>query len=204
MKKFELIVGIITIPGIVLKLLNVPGSGILIALTLTLLSMFYYVFSFAFFNNIKVRDLFKKVSYQGTNAKRIIGAIGLGCTLSIITLGGLFKLQLWSGSAYLLIVGLNWTGIILIIASFFYLRAKADYYTRIFKRIAIYGGLGVLLYLTPINTLIDMYYGDYPEYADLYKQVLAEPENIELQNQLEQMGKEMLEKEFQDVQKSHK
>ena len=198
MKKFELIVGLIAILGIVLKLLHIPGSGVLTALTLSTLSMFYYVFSFALFNGIRIRDIFKKASYKDTNAKRIIGAIGLGFALSAITIGGLFKLQFWPGATIQLMAGLVTTGLILLIAVIFYFRSKADYYKGVFKRIAIYGGLGFILYITPTATIVDIYYGDNPDYAEFYKKVLADPENIELREQLDQMRKEMLEKELQD------
>ena len=193
MKKFELIVGLIAIIGIALKLMNLPGSGILTVLALLTLSMFYFIFSFALFNDIRLRDIFKKVAYKDTNAKRIIGAIGLGFALSAIIIGGLFKLQFWPGATVQLMTGLVSTGLILLIALIIYFRRKADYYLKIFKRIAIYGGLGLILYLTPTATIVDIYYRDNPEYAELYKKVLDDPENIELRKQLEQMRKEMQE-----------
>ncbi len=193
MKKFELIVGLIAIIGIALKLMNLPGSGILTVLALLTLSMFYFIFSFALFNDIRLRDIFKKAAYKDTNAKRIIGAIGLGFALSAIIIGGLFKLQFWPGATVQLMTGLVSTGLLLLIALIIYFRRKADYYVRIFKRIAIYGGLGLILYLTPTATIVDIYYRDNPEYAELYKKVLDDPENIELRKQLEQMRKEMQE-----------
>mgnify|MGYP006193907931 CR=1 FL=1 len=198
MKKFELIIGLIAILGIVLKLFHIPGSGVLTVLTLSTLSMFYYVFSFALFNDIRLRDIFKKASYKDTNAKRIIGAIGLGFALSTITIGGLFKLQFWPGATVQLMAGLVMTGLILLIAAIYYFRSKADYYTRVLKRIAIYSGLGLILYLTPTATIVDIYYVGNTDYAELYKKVLADPENIQLREQLEKMREEMLEKELQD------
>ena len=190
MKRFELIVGIIAIFGIALKFLHIPGSGILTVLTLLILSIFYYVFSFAFFNNIRLRDIFKKVSYKGTNTKRIIGAIGLGFALSTIIIGGLFKLQFWPGAPIVLMTGLVTTAIVLLIALIFYFRNKADtdfFYTGIFKKIAIYGGIGLILYLTPTETLVNIIHGDNPNHAVLFKQTLAEPENLELSEWTEQM-----------------
>ena len=198
MKKFELIVGLIAIIGIALKLMNLPGSGILTVLALLTLSMFYFIFSFALFNDIRLRDIFKKVAYKDTNAKRIIGAIGLGFALSAIIIGGLFKLQFWPGATVQLMTGLVSTGLILLIALIIYFRRKADYYLKIFKRIAIYGGLGLILYLTPTATIVDIYYRDNPEYAELYKKVLDDPENIELRKQLEQKRMEMQEQLIQN------
>lgn len=198
MKKFELILGLLAILGIILKLLDIPGNGILTVLVLCTLSMLYFFFGFALFNDIRLRDIFKNASYKDTNAKRIIGAIGLGFALSLVTIGGLYKLQFWPGASMQLMVGLAITGLIMLIAAIFYFRNKADYYTRVFKRIAIYGGLGLVLYLTPSNTLVDVFHGANPEYADLFKKVLADPENLELREQLQMKEREMYDQEFQE------
>lgn len=80
MKKFELIVVLLVLLAIILKLLHITGSGILTVLTFSTLSIFYYL-SFALFNGIRLRDIFKNAAYKDTNAKRIIGAIGLGFVL---------------------------------------------------------------------------------------------------------------------------
>jgi len=157
MKKFELIVGLIALLGMFLRIFYVPGSDILIVLVFTILSMFYYVFSFALFNGIRLRDIFRKASYKNTNAKRIIGAVWLGWVLSLMVLGGLFKLLFWTGGNIQLLTGLVNIGLILPIAAIFYFRNKADYYKRIFKRIAIYGGLGLLLYLRPTEAAFSLF-----------------------------------------------
>ena len=187
MKKFELIVGFLAILGICLKFVHLPGSSYLTVFSFMTLSMFYSAFSFALFNSIKLRNIFVKSSYKDTNAKRIIGAVGLGLALSTTITGGLFKLQFWPGANMQLLAGLVVMGIILLIATFFYFRNKADYYKRIFKRIAIYGGLGLVLYLTPSSTLADIYYRNNPEYAEIFKKVLDDPYNMELQKQLDEM-----------------
>ena len=146
MKKFELIVGLTAILGVLLRIFHIPGGSILTMLSFTTLSAFYFLFSFALFNDIKLRDIFKKESYKDTSVKRIIGAIVLGFGLSPIILGGLFKLLSFAGANIQLLIGLLTTGIVLVIAIIFYFRSKADYYKRIFIRIAIYGGLGLILY----------------------------------------------------------
>jgi hypothetical protein len=61
-------------------------------------------------------------------------------------MGGLFKLQFWAGANMQLLAGLVTIGLILLIATIFYLRSKSEYYKRVFKRIAIYGGLGLVLF----------------------------------------------------------
>jgi hypothetical protein len=199
MKKFEFILGFIAILGVLLKIFNVPGSNNLIILAFFTLSTFYYVFGFAFFNNIRLRDIFKKVSYKATNAKRIIGAIGLGWAISMIIAGVIFKLLFWAGANMQLLTGLVVLGIILLVATIFYFRNKAEYYKRIFKRIVIYGGIGLLLFLTPSSALVDIYYRNYPDYAELFKKVLDSPKDLELREQLYQKRTEMLHPELKVV-----
>lgn len=204
MKKFELVVGIIAILGIFLKIVfHLPGSSILIVLALGILSMFYYVFSFALFNGIRMRDIFGKTSYKDTNAKRIIVAVGLGWAISLIVIGGLFKLQFWEGADMQLLIGLVNIGLILVIATIFYFRNKADYYKKIFKRIVIYGALGLVLYLTPTTTFLNLHYAnnheytEHPDFEEHYKKMLAEPDNLELREQLEQMRIELHQMKFE-------
>jgi hypothetical protein len=195
MKRFELIVGIIAVFGIILKILHVPGSGILISLTLSMLAMLYYAFSFALFHGIRLRNIFKKAAYKEANAKRIIGAIGLGWALSALIMGALFKLQSWPGGDFQLLTGLVTLGIILLIASIFYFRNKAEYYKRVIKKIFIYGAFALVLYLTPTTVLVDIYHRNNPDYAEILKKVLADPNNLELQKQLEEIEKKMWQQE---------
>jgi hypothetical protein len=196
MKRFELILGLLIIASIALKLLHVPGSSLLLILTLLTLSMIYYVFSVALINGIKFRDIFTKQSYKSLCAKRIISAIGFGLAISVLIMGVLFKLQIWSGASGLLLIGLVSTGIILLISVFYYMKDKSESYIRIIKRIAIYGSFGLMMSIITTSTLVDIYYRDNPDYAELYKKILSNPDNVELQEQFEQMEKGLLEKEI--------
>lgn len=198
MKKTELIIGFSAIIALVLRFLQVPGSGIIVMSTITTLSIFYYIFGFAIFNNIGFRGIFKKELYKKTNAKKIIGAIGLGWAISIITIGGLFKIQLYQGASIQLLFGLILISILFLIALTRYFKNRSVYFPRIFKRIIIFGSLGLILYLTPYATLIDIYFKDKPAYAELYKKVLENPKDIELREKLKQMERDMLKEEIME------
>ena len=192
MKKFEIIVGFIAVLGISLKIFHIVGGSILTVLALFTLSIFYYVFSFALFNDIRdirLQDIFRKGAHKDTNAKgiKVFVQILWSWTIPMVLIGGLFKLQFWQGGNMPLLLGTLTIGFILLIATI----SKEDYYRRIFKRTLIYGVFGLVLYLTPLSTLVDVYYGNHPEYAELYKKVLADPNNLELRKQLEQMREEM-------------
>ena len=153
MKKLEKILGIVILISLIMKFSFIMGGDILAILSISLLTLIYYPFGFAFFNQIRLRRVFKKDSYKGISGLRIIGAIGVGMGLSPICLGILFKLQHWPGSNINIASGLVTTLIVLIIALIKFSKSKDNYYKRIFKRIAIIGGLGLLLTVLPELTL---------------------------------------------------
>lgn len=186
--------GVLAVLGIILMFLHISGSAVSSVFILSILGLFYFIFSFALFNGIRLRDAFKSESYQDTNLLKIIGAILLGISISLVIFGIQFKLLFWQGANEQLLIGLLPIGLILIVAVIFYFRDKTEFYNRIFKRIAIYGGLGLLLYLTPTSTLVDIYYRDNPDFAELFNKVLEDPENEELRKQLNQMREEISKK----------
>jgi hypothetical protein len=57
------------------------------------LTVIYYPFGFLFFNQIRLRDIFKRAAYKDTNAYKIIIAIITGLGFSTICIGSLFKLS---------------------------------------------------------------------------------------------------------------
>lgn len=185
MKKTEIIIGTLSIIALGLNLLLIPGGGVLTVLTLSTLSTIYFYFSFALFNDIRFREIFKKDSYENISRWRIIGAIGTGFALSATTAGLMFKFQSWPGADFNLGAGLVGLLIVTIIGLIKYSRNKSNYYTRIFKRAAIFGGLGLILMLTPKTSWIELKYRNHPEYIDALKKAMADPDNKELWDNVE-------------------
>lgn len=142
MKKTEFALILLTLFALTLKLFQLTGASTLTVLSLFALSIYYQFFSFALFNNISFRGIFKKSSY--INTKRIIAAIGVGCILASLIIGILFKLQYWTGANYLLTTGLISNGIISFFAAFFYFRKKDEYYKMALTRTVIFECLGTI------------------------------------------------------------
>lgn len=191
MQKIEVTLGTIALIGIILKVFNLPGAGLLLILSLSTLSLFYYL-SFALFNGIRLRDIFKSNAYAHTNAKKIIGAVGLGFALSALVMGSLFKLQFYPGAAVQLVTGLLATAIIFTIATIVYYRKPNAYYKSIFKRVVAIGGIGLILYLTPSSSLVDIFYWNQPEMAAIHKKVLKNPRNDSLKKELNKKQREKI------------
>jgi hypothetical protein len=184
-KKAEIIIAAVSIIAMGLKLLLVPGSGILTVLSLSILSVYYMYLSFAIFNRIRPKNFYKKDSYLGISKMRIIGAIGTGLALSITTIGILFKFQSWPGGSFNLGVGLLGLFIVTIIGLIRFNRNKSDYYKGIFKRVAIVGILGLILMLIPQTTWIEIKYRNHPTYIEALKRAMADPENKDLWQNVE-------------------
>jgi hypothetical protein len=144
MKKAEIIIATLSVIAIGMNLLSVPGSGILITLTLSSLSLIYCYFGFALFNNIPLRKIFNNQSYKDISVLRIWGAIVTGFILSATLIGILFKLQSWAHASYNLGAGLVGLLIVTAVGLIKYQNSKADYYVKIFIRIAIFGGIGLV------------------------------------------------------------
>ena len=154
-------------------------------LTLSILSIIYVFLGFALFNDIRLRNIFKKESYTSVSGLRILGAVGAGWALSATINGLMFKFQSWPGADSNLGVGLVGLLIVTIIGTIKYSKNKSEYYTRIFMRIAIFGGLGLILMLTPKTSWIELKYRNHPAYVDALKKAMADPDNIKLWDKVE-------------------
>jgi hypothetical protein len=194
MKKAEKILGAIAIIAIVLKFLLISGSGFLTVISLGTLSVLYYLLSFAFFNDIRLRNIFKKESYRGISALRIIGTVLFGFAISLVVIAILFKLQSYPGGAFILLQGLISLGICLIVAVIRYGKTKSTNYKKIFSRSIIIGCFGLLLYVIPSMTLFEILHRNHPAYVQAVKDLDADPNNKELQDEVERQ-KELMNSE---------
>ena len=97
MGKTEKLIGGIIITLVLVRLIfYVSFLDTLIALLTLVLSLIYLTLSFALLNNLRLRTIFKKTSYENIGILRIIGAIGTGFALSLICIYFLFKFMRWS------------------------------------------------------------------------------------------------------------
>ncbi len=155
MRKVELIFGTVAAISIAYKFIFGNELNPIFIMSITGLSVFYTYFSFAYFNNIQFKKILKRESYRDISKLRILGTIGLGIGLGITTLGILWSLMYWPfntfyplGIPILLAVG--------IISFVKFSKARSGDYIRILKRIAVIGGVGIILWLTPQETLNQM------------------------------------------------
>ena len=185
MEKAEIILGVISITALLLNLIIIPESSFLIVLSLSALSVFYMVLSVILFNDIRIIEILKNESFKRVSSMRLVGSILLGFTLSMTIFGLLFKVQFWPEPNVKLGTGLFGLLIALIVGYIKYSKTKSAYYTKIFKRIAVYGGFGLILMLMPRETLLEIKHRNHPEYVEAVKKAMNEPDNQELWEKVE-------------------
>jgi hypothetical protein len=184
MKKFELIFVILGLVSILLNLFLIPFANLFMLLSLSILSVFYLYFSFTFFNGIQLRNIFKKVAYSDVSALRIVGAIGTGIALSQTIIGLIFKFNEWPGAFVMMSVGLSGLLVVTIVGLIQFTKNKIDYYRNIFKRIALFGGITLILVVLPSNLMFEFKYRNYPTYIEAYKKFIENPTNKELSDKV--------------------
>ncbi|NEM96608.1 hypothetical protein [Pontibacter burrus] len=191
MKNAEIVLGAIALIALMLNSLLAPFGNLLTVLSISAISVLYMYLSFALFNRLRLRHIFKKDSYNGISTMRIVGAVLTGLALSITLIGILFKFQAWPGATINLGVGLSGLVIALLVGAVKYTRSKSDYYTKIFKRIAVYGGIGLIMLLLPEETWLEFKYRNHPDYVKAVKKAMAESDNQELWDKAEEERRKM-------------
>ena len=152
MRFLEKVLTVLALIGILMKLAAIAGGIFLTALALICLSVLYLIFGFFVFNNIRLRDSFKKSSYTGITAIKVIGSVISSIVLSISIAAICFRLLYWNGNAIVLLTGLGINiiftfTIILVIAI-----KSALFYRNILIRSAILLIIMSCLAITPLNS----------------------------------------------------
>lgn len=181
MKKTELTLCILSSIGIMLYLLPVPGGSMLTVLALTFLTLLYFFFGFALFNGIRGRDLFKGTTYTGISALKIVGGVGVGMSLSTVVIGILFRVMMWPGGSFMILIGCAPIIIVGIIAGVRASSSNSPFAKRVLVRAVVFGGLGVLCFMVSSITIIKVKYRNHPEYVRAVEEANANPENEALQ-----------------------
>ena len=195
MKKFELIFVITVIVAIIAVVINYPMAPQFLVVSVGVLSVFYMYLGFAVLCDIPFRDLFKRASYADINKTRIVGAFALGMTISASLIGVLFKVLMWPNANTELLIGLMGLLIAGGVSIWRYSLNKSDFYLRVFKRLVLYVPVTIIGIFIPQYAILEYQYKDYPAYVEPFKANNENPDNPELQQQLEKAWEEMKESE---------
>ncbi len=194
MKIAEKTLIVLALIGLILNL--VSNTGVIFILAMSSLAVLYFYTSFALFNDVPLKGILKKASYESTNKKRVSLSFAAGIGLSMICIGTLFKLMLWPTWEVQLMGGLLVLAVVGAISTFFYLRSKAAFYTALYTRLALFGLVAVILYFIPGEALVDVYFrNETEEYRALHKRLLENPNDEDARQRMEAIFEERSSKE---------
>ena len=198
MKRLEKILWGLFIIGLLFKIMHWPGAGILTVFSLALVSMLYFYLGFALFNEVKLRNAFNKSSYTNLPKLNLAFGIAFGISLSIITIGFLFKFMLWPGANFNLMIGLIAIVICLVAYLLLSKQNKVSFAKQSFTRIIVIGIIGISFFFIQTDSIIDFYYQERPEYAEALKKVIKHPENIEYRKALDDLRNQRMNQDIKN------
>lgn len=191
MKITEKILLALALIGITFSFIPFPGGSVLTVLSLSVLSLLYFYFSFALLHNIKFRNIFKKSSYAGISTIRIVGSVASGMVISTLTIGLLFELMMWPGASAMMIIGVVPALIIIVISFIKYLSGKSDFYKSVLVRIVPLLILTAVCMSLPQHTILNVKYRCCPDYVKAVQAAEEDPFNEELQQKAEEEERKM-------------
>ncbi|MEM6516674.1 MAG: hypothetical protein AAF688_10865 [Bacteroidota bacterium] len=165
----------------IIRLLTpLPFSSLILTLSCLLLSLLYFRFGFAILNNVKFKNIFKKSSERKLSNLRVLGTVFTGFLLSLLVIYMLFKFQRWPYGDYGLLVCLSGLSIIAVVCVVKFAINKDGFYKTLLLRLILIGTFGLILFLTSEEKLLEVKFRHNPEYVEIEKQLIKDPENTEL------------------------
>ena len=185
MKKSEKILWGVFVIGILFKIMKWPGAGILTITSLGLVSSFYLYLGIGIFNNLTLKAMFSKDSYQYKHRFNLLFGAIFGIVLAALVIGFLFKFMLWPGANVLLILGLFSLLFSLLMYGLLLKKKKVNLAKSSFYRIVLIGILSLSLSIIQSDSIIDFYYPNNPEYANALKEIIRNPSDMKVQQQFD-------------------
>lgn len=166
--------------GIMGRIFKLSAFMPVLIIAFGLLAFSYTFLSFFLFK--EKTQKFQKISLS------VISGILLGIAMQ----GILFQLMFWPGEAFFLFLG-GFGALLMFMVVFSYWRtdhAHKDYYNLMLTRIAIVGGLAMILYLIPSPHLFAYFHNDDTKLIKLYTRHYNHPENEEYKEAYKQYTRE--------------
>lgn len=148
MTRAEKILCILSMMSVILKVMLIPGSGLMTVTFFTLWAMLYFPFGFITLNNVGWGKIFTSHAFTGISGKRIAGTILTGLVFTTIITGMLFKIQSYPG-AYNLYNGILLLIVVSIVVYRKHSKNESPFYEKMLRRILIIGIFGLIILIIP-------------------------------------------------------
>lgn len=173
------------ISSFLMSLHLVVGTDILLVLSGTALSLFYFLLSLALFTKVPIRQIFKNGSLEAFSKSYVLMSILLGLGLSEACLGILFRALYLPGGDFLLLIASVVLSIAFVYGLMHYQKHKKLHYKHFMQRAFGFLLVSICLYLIPNRAIVHYKYSEYPEYLKAREAAMAQPENEALWEKLD-------------------
>jgi uncharacterized membrane protein len=179
MKNLEVLSIVLFLIGLTFKIFHWAGANVLLIMSASILSMLYFATSYILFNNIKLRDFFKrKTNIINPSGSKTALLIFTGVSLSALIIGLLFSLMIWPGAMVQITIGF-FSGLICL--SFLlsgYLSGDKTYRWTLYRAVPLVLISGIF-YLFP-NSWINYHYDIDHKSRDLLIEMRTNPNDTAL------------------------
>lgn len=191
MKILEMILVVCVAASAMLFIGSAAQGGQWLIISAILLSSLYLLFSFALLHGIGFRKIVGNQSFQGIDAKGMIGAILIGLMLSLTVFGIICRWMWWADIYIALVPGV--LGLLISAGIIWQQRKKnaSRLYPHAFRRVIIYGILGIFFILIPADFCVKIKYHQYPDYVETVLEANRNPENQDLRQRADDMYKDL-------------
>ncbi|SEP62655.1 hypothetical protein [Flavobacterium urocaniciphilum] len=185
--KTEKILSIIFIISLIFKFFGWPGGSAILIISLMSLTFCYFPFGFYFLNE---KNVFKQ---------KLGTSILFGWLLPVAIIGVQFKFMYWPAYHPMLVIGILTAAIFLVIAYGMYKKANTEetkyYHKNLLTRTLVIFIVSLITLLIPEKSIINMSFQNEPELKELYLKKVDDPNNMELQKEIEEYHKHRFQKQ---------
>jgi hypothetical protein len=124
--------------GCILQFFSLPLENFIVFISLVTSAVFYFIFSFALFNDLKINQIFKKKSYYGINAHHAIYTVYCGFVFSAILFGLTYSILHYEQSILMFYFGVLFLFLLLVFTVIKYFQRRTQFYKAILIRVIIF------------------------------------------------------------------
>jgi hypothetical protein len=138
MKNVEKVLAALLLISMILKIFSIPGGDFLVCISLIFSSAFYFFFTFPLLNNLTVRQLFYRESFEVITSLHALYSLFCSFAFYSFSMGLCFYIFNWPNRLLLFWFGIVLFVICLIISTVKYINSRSIFYKAILIRIIIF------------------------------------------------------------------
>ncbi len=185
-KKIEYYGGLITLALLVFRFVFGTALNGLLITALVLMAIYYMWFGFFIFNRASLRDLATPKSRSKFTPFMIASGILMSLIYSFCTIAIIYGIYFYQAMNFMLATGFFF---VLFATSFTLVyhrlnKEDAAYLRQFYRRSAILGLFCLFMWLTPVDTRLQILFRKHPDFIEAYKDYHANPGDTQAEERL--------------------